>query len=87
MKYHILHVFITSTPFEEKFSDDFKGLDKLKLLTNFHVNLTSLLGGVTNSTFATLFITPRRNEVRMKAKFVRNFSLRKSLNDQRIFLE
>ena len=49
MKYHIFHVFITSILFKEKLSDDFKDLDKLKLLTNFHVNLTSLLGGVTNS--------------------------------------
>ena len=43
-KYHILHDFRTSTPFEETSSDHFKDLCKLKLLTNFDVNLTSFLG-------------------------------------------
>ena len=46
--YHILHDFRASTPFWEKSSDHFKGLRKLKLLTNFDVNLTSSLGGVAN---------------------------------------
>ena len=48
MKYHILHDFRTSTPFEEKSSDQFKELYKMELLTNFNVNLTSFLGGVMN---------------------------------------
>ena len=43
-KCQILHNFITSTPFKEKSSDRFKDLHKLKLLTNFDVNLTSFLG-------------------------------------------
>ena len=42
MKYDILHR--AFTPSEEKFADHFKDLHKLKLLTNFHVSLTSLLG-------------------------------------------
>ena len=46
MKYHILHDFRTSTPFEEKSSDNLKNLQKLKLLTNLDVKLTSFLGGV-----------------------------------------
>ena len=48
MKYHVLHDFMTSTPFEEKSSDHFKDIYKLKLLTNFDVSLTSFLGGVMN---------------------------------------
>ena len=48
MKYQILHDFRTPTPFKEKSSDHFKDLYKLKLLTNFNVNLTSFLGGVIN---------------------------------------
>ena len=41
MKYQILLDFRTDTPFKED-------LHKLKLLTNFGVNLTSFLGGVVN---------------------------------------
>ena len=48
MKYHVLLDFLTSTPFQEKSSDHFKGLHKMDLMTNFDVSLTSLLGGVTN---------------------------------------
>ena len=44
MKYHILHDFGTSTPFEATSSDHPKDLHKLKLLTNFCVNLTSVVG-------------------------------------------
>ena len=46
MKYHVLHDFITSTPFEEKSSDHFIDLHKMELLTNFDISLTSFLGGV-----------------------------------------
>ena len=45
-KYHVLNEFITSTPFEEKSSDHFKDVYKLKLVTNFDISLTSFLGGV-----------------------------------------
>ena len=48
MKYHVLHDFITSTPFVEKSSDHFKYIYKLKLLTNFDISLTSFLVGVMN---------------------------------------
>ena len=48
MKYHVLHDFITCTLFEEKFSDHFKDLHKMELLTNFDISLTSFLGGVMN---------------------------------------
>ena len=48
MKYHVLHDFITSTPFEEKSSDHFKDIYKLKLVTNFDISLTSFLGEVMN---------------------------------------
>ena len=48
MKYHVLHDFITSTPFEEKSSDHFKDLHEMELLINFDISLTSVLGGVTN---------------------------------------
>ena len=48
MKYHVLHDFITSTPFEEKSSDHFKDLHKMKLLTNFDISLTSFPEGVMN---------------------------------------
>ena len=48
MKYQILYDFESPTPFEEKSSDHFKGLYKLKLLTNFDVNRTSLPGEVMN---------------------------------------
>ena len=48
MKYHVLHDFITYTPFEEKSSDHFKDLQKMELLTNFDISLTSFLGRVMN---------------------------------------
>ena len=48
MKYHILHVFRTSTASKEKSSDHFKDLYNLKLLTNFDVNMASFLGRVPN---------------------------------------
>ena len=48
MKYHILHVIRISTALKENFSDHFNGIYKLKLLTNFDVNMTSFLGGVPN---------------------------------------
>ena len=44
MTYHNFHDFRTPTPFKEKPSDHFKYLHKLKLLTDFDVNLTSLPG-------------------------------------------
>ena len=46
MKYHILHVFRTSTAFREKYPDYFKDIYKLKLLTNFDVNMMPFVGGV-----------------------------------------
>ena len=48
MKYHNLHDFRTSTPFKENSSDHFKEVYKLKLPTNFDVNLTSLPAGLMN---------------------------------------
>ena len=45
---HVLHDFITCTPFEEKSSDHFKDLHKMELLTNFDISLTSFLGRVMN---------------------------------------
>ena len=42
----IFHDFRTLLHFEEKSSDHFKDLYKLKLLTNFDVNLTSSSGVV-----------------------------------------
>ena len=39
MKYHILHDFETSTLFEEKYSNHFKDLHKLKQQKNFDINL------------------------------------------------
>ena len=74
MKCQILHDFGTSTKFKEKFSDNFKELHKLKLLTNFDVNLTSFLGEVINNVFNVNFVTPTGDEVRFPTKFVRSFS-------------
>ena len=48
MKYHILHVFRTSTVFKEKSSDHFKYIYNLKLLINFDFKMTSFLAGVPN---------------------------------------
>ena len=48
MKYHVLHDFITSSPFEEKSPDHFKGQHKMELLTNFDISLMSFLGVVMN---------------------------------------
>ena len=48
MKYHILHDFRTSTPFEEKSSDYFKDFRQLKLLKNYDVNFISSPGRVMN---------------------------------------
>ena len=43
-----LHDFRIFIPFEEKSSDHFKDLHKLKFLTNFDDIFTSFLGGVIN---------------------------------------
>ena len=43
MKNHNLHV---TTAFKEKSSDHFKDIFKLKVQTNFDVNMTSFQGGV-----------------------------------------
>ena len=43
-KYHILHDFRASTSCKEKISSRSNDLHKLKLLTNFYVNLTSSEG-------------------------------------------
>ena len=51
LKYYILHVFRTSVAFKGKSSDHFKDIYKLKLLTNFNVNVTLFLGGIMNSYF------------------------------------
>ena len=48
MKYHIFQAFKTSIEFIEKFSDHFKDIYKLKLLTSFDVSMTSFLKGVPN---------------------------------------
>ena len=48
MKYHILHHFRTSTLFKEISSQHSRDLNKMELVTNFDVNLTSSLGGVMN---------------------------------------
>ena len=51
MKYHILHDFRTSTSSQEKFSDHIEAiLHKLKLLTYFDVNMTSVPRGIMNGT-------------------------------------
>ena len=75
MKYRTLHDFGASTPFKEKSSDHFKDVHKLKLLTNFDVNLTSFLGGETNNVVNVKFVTPGV-QVRLTSNFVRSFSLR-----------
>ena len=41
MKYHVLHDFITSTPFEEN-------LHKMEHLINFDISLTPFLGLIHN---------------------------------------
>ena len=48
IKNHILHVSRTSTALKGKSPDPLKDIDKLKLQTNFDVNMTSFLGGVPN---------------------------------------
>ena len=40
MKYHILYYLRASTSYEGKSSNHFKDLQKMKLMTNFDVNLT-----------------------------------------------
>ena len=65
MKYHFLHDFGISTPPEEKCSDHFKDLHKLKLLINFDVNLTSSAGRVTYKVLNVQFVTYPSNEVKL----------------------
>ena len=48
MKYHVLHDFITSTPFEEKSPGHFKDLHKMEPLTDVDISLTSFLEEVMN---------------------------------------
>ena len=45
---------------------------KLKLLTNFDVNMTSFLGGDPNYELNLYFIIPRKNDVRSISKFVKS---------------
>ena len=52
------YIFKLSTPFKEKISDNFIDLYKLKLPTNFYVNVSTSPGGVTNNAFILIFITP-----------------------------
>ena len=54
MKYHIVHHSRTPISFKEKPTNHCKDLHKLKLVTNFDVNLTSVSGGVMDKT---LFVT------------------------------
>ena len=75
MKNNSLHDFKTSTPFKQNSSHHFKDFHKLKYLKNFDVNLTQ----VTNNVLNVQFITLPGDEVRLTSKFVRSFSLRKSL--------
>ena len=56
MKCQILLDLRTFTPFNEKSSDHFKDLLKLKLLTIVYINPTSSSEGVTNLMFNTLFM-------------------------------
>ena len=74
MKYNILHVFGTFTPFNKKPSRLFKDLHKLKLLTNFGLNLTTSLGEVANTVFNFQFTIPPGYEVRLTLKFVNNLA-------------
>ena len=48
MKYQTLYDLRTSAPFKEKFSHRLKNIHKLRLMTNFLVNLTLSPGGVMN---------------------------------------
>ena len=79
MKCHFSHEFATATPFKGKFSDDFKDVHTLKMLTNINVNLTSsvtpFLGGVMNNMSKVKFFTHLGSEVRLTSKFVSSFSL------------
>ena len=62
VKYHISHVFRTSTHFKENFSDGFKDIHKLKFLKNF----------------VTLLIhTPPRNDIRLTSQFVKKLHFMK----------
>ena len=45
-------ILIVNRTFQEKSSDDFKDLDKLTLLTNFDVNLTTSVGGAEGTVFS-----------------------------------
>ena len=51
MEHYILHSLKTSASFKEKSSGQFKGLHKLTFQTDFDVNLTTSLGGETNTVF------------------------------------
>ena len=73
MEYHILHDFRTSTSFGEKSSNDFKDLYKLKLMTNFNVNLTSFPGEVIHYVLKK-FLSHPGDDVILTSKFVRSFS-------------
>ena len=59
MKFHILHDLRSSTPFKEKSYLHFKNLHKLKLLTNFDVNMISSPGGNYELKFHYHFISCR----------------------------
>ena len=49
MKYHMCRIFDLPLHLRKKSSDQSKDLCKLKLLSNFDVNLTSFQGGIVSS--------------------------------------
>ena len=53
-----MHNIGTSFPFKENSSDQLNNLNKLKLLTNFDVNLTSFLGEEMNNVSDVKLVTP-----------------------------
>ena len=60
-------------------NEKFEDLHKLKLLTNFDVNLIPFLGWATNYVLNVEFISFSRDNGKLTSKFVRRFSLWRSL--------
>ena len=78
MKYHIWHDFRSFTLFKEISSDHFEDLYKLKLLTNFDVNLTSSPGlCIKRLTHLSLRLLEMKSDHRIcqEFQFIRTFKM------------
>ena len=82
---YVLYIVRTFTPFKEKRSDHLKDFQKIKVVTNFNVNLTTYLGEEAITVLNFWLTTPPGDEVALAA-FSGASVYEDVENDRRIFL-